>query len=83
MTVASGKVHGAESKDSIVRMTLLSMSTMPDFTHKTEFKVLLAKNKWKQGYSIIQNEFLWLTALFTKNLFVLTVSIINISNGLK
>lgn len=37
VTEASGKVCGAESRDGFIRTTLLSRSTMPSFTHKSQF----------------------------------------------
>lgn len=39
VTEASRKVCGAESRDGFVRTTLLSRSTMPNFAHKSDFKV--------------------------------------------
>lgn len=45
VTEASGKVCGAESRDGFIRTTLLSRSTMPNFAHKSDFKVPSAKNE--------------------------------------
>lgn len=39
VTEASGKVCGTESRDGFIRTTLLSRSTMPNFAHKSDFKV--------------------------------------------
>lgn len=39
VTEASGKVCGAESRDGFIRTTLLSRSSMPNFTSKSVFKV--------------------------------------------
>lgn len=39
VTEASGKVCGAESRDGFIKSTLLSRSSMPNFTSKSVFKV--------------------------------------------
>ncbi|GBM56363.1 hypothetical protein AVEN_7171-1 [Araneus ventricosus] len=45
VTEASGKACEAESGDGFIRTTLVSMSTMPNFVHKSNFKVPSDKNE--------------------------------------